>query len=1182
MNMELPSFLQSKSVEPDYTSDRKKKFGIIVLAVLLLAIPLTVWLAQKAQIFNPSAAGAPIELVSGEDSCVLSTDPNKVSCGNFPIKLTSPLGPPTQQVSCTSDNQCSSGDKCFNYQSYPGTCKPAGTICAQIVTRACHTTGCENAQSPYACDPIQECVDFPTPCQVPPGWTTNNNGNPSPTPSELYCNTSALESGCPSGYVCEPYCPVWSSENCSLTAGRCKIDTASPSPSSSAACTTIASNVGSTVVSSTEINYTLTYPASSKITNINLPATPGYAFRVGTQSSASGQGLNADLGAGLESVVITLIGDADKACSPITISYTMTNSCGQTISRFLGPGSASAYGAFCQASPSPSSSVIPSPSASPAGSTTGVSSGTDELAVNLQSEGTCQAGLPVVVFSNQARSDTNNFRLYRNGQPLSYTFAGIFSRPPTTQMKDTGLNLNTSYVYYIEAVDGPLAGKRSNVSTVSTPNTCPAVGLGPAVSLAFEYTSKFTKSISEIFAIRNVHAQTDPSYITCLVNGLSLGTPVIAANSKQSGTSLYFWNQSVSRDTFIVKASECGLSLLNPGNFNGADVKSLVESVAGVPTSTTDGSKYRNVIVEGPCSTQKFAAYQAAGYSMLPDNQCGVETGIDYKVNQYYGPGSGANPYAIFSGLADGGSTGYPMVVATSSATVSPSPSNTSTASATPLPSGPGTVSFKVAETEAELANSSVYPYTTHGQIFDFAFSDANPGVKQIWVEFIGPDGSTSRQHISVEIIEPEPQLTSVDCSLDISGKNLKVTLNGSRLGTGPGNIKVDGTDIQILSWGQEQVIANLIPQGDLDTAKMYKVVLVRNDNKTLPEVSCQVGTTLISLGARLFCREPGKFDLNGVKVTLVDENGNRAEEEVTVDTAGIIKNLKTRLQVDKLYIISVKAPYSLRKNALFTAAKGTNVISPADGQPFILPVGDIAPVILQDGKINTLDRAEIVRQWSVLGTSKKTGDFNRDTKVNSIDWACMRYDFNAEDETIPDRAAKPSPSLLPSATPVSSSTALPSPIPSSSAQASERTAFFLFDLVEPIEGGRYPLGDEFIVDIKISSAVEAANLFSAKLKFDPSRLEVSRIEKGTVLTSWAEETFNNQTGNIALTAGLPNPGLLTTGDQTPTMARLIFKSKLMGLTNISVTEASKIFSNANNADILKQYVSQDIEIVVQ
>jgi hypothetical protein len=59
------------------------------------------------------------------------------------------------------------------------------------------------------------------------------------------------------------------------------------------------------------------------------------------------------------------------------------------------------------------------------------------------------------------------------------------------------------------------------------------------------------------------------------------------------------------------------------------------------------------------------------------------------------------------------------------------------------------------------------------------------------------------------------------------------------------------------------------------------------------------------------------------------------------------------------------------------------------------------------------LDRSELIRQWRILGQSNQndnrlTGDFNRDTRVNSIDWACMNYDFGAEDDPLPTSVPQP------------------------------------------------------------------------------------------------------------------------------------------------------------------------------
>jgi hypothetical protein len=152
-----------------------------------------------------------------------------------------------------------------------------------------------------------------------------------------------------------------------------------------------------------------------------------------------------------------------------------------------------------------------------------------------------------------------------------------------------------------------------------------------------------------------------------------------------------------------------------------------------------------------------------------------------------------------------------------------------------------------------------------------------------------------------------------------------------------------------------------------------------------------------------VFCRAPGQFDVADVKITIapLDTPDKKVEETVTIDKDGVIQGIKTKLQTGQQYIITAKAPKTLRRNTTITAQEGTTVINTSDGKPFILPVGDIAPST-PDGQINGLDRAELVKQWRVLSSSASgvlTADFNRDSKVNSIDWACMKYDFNSKDD---------------------------------------------------------------------------------------------------------------------------------------------------------------------------------------
>ncbi len=87
-----------------------------------------------------------------------------------------------------------------------------------------------------------------------------------------------------------------------------------------------------------------------------------------------------------------------------------------------------------------------------------------------------------------------------------------------------------------------------------------------------------------------------------------------------------------------------------------------------------------------------------------------------------------------------------------------------------------------------------------------------------------------------------------------------------------------------------------------------------------------------------------------------------------------------------------------MRRNADFVAAGSTSVIN-----NLALPVGDIFPLDGGDGVINAIDKSELNREWGVVSTgTAKPGDFNLDGKVNSIDWACMRFDFGKVDDLQP------------------------------------------------------------------------------------------------------------------------------------------------------------------------------------
>lgn len=295
-----------------------------------------------------------------------------------------------------------------------------------------------------------------------------------------------------------------------------------------------------------------------------------------------------------------------------------------------------------------------------------------------------------------------------------------------------------------------------------------------------------------------------------------------------------------------------------------------------------------------------------------------------------------------------------------------------------------------------------------------FQLSNTTPGPKQIWVEFLHPNGASRKGVVNFNLIDKAPQISGLACNLDVSKQNLKITIDGEHFGNTMGTIESvsPAAKPEVFGWNDRQIVAILKkPSIPINEGQRFKIKLTRSDGFESGIATCAVDKSLVSLGARIFCREPGKFDASDVIVNLIYNPDpadlskvNKVEEKVTINADGEIANLKTQLQVGKNYGLAIKAPNSLRRATVFTAREGTTQITQPNGDPFILPIGDIAPVILQDGQINTLDRSELIRQWRILGkaTDKLSGDFNRDSKVNSIDWACMNYDFGKSDDPIP------------------------------------------------------------------------------------------------------------------------------------------------------------------------------------
>lgn len=344
----------------------------------------------------------------------------------------------------------------------------------------------------------------------------------------------------------------------------------------------------------------------------------------------------------------------------------------------------------------------------------------------------------------------------------------------------------------------------------------------------------------------------------------------------------------------------------------------------------------------------------------------------------------------------------------------------------------PTTVSIRVAESEAGLRTAPDIAYTDHPLTLPYSFVNKTLGDHQIWVKFIGTDANGQPTEktagpFPITIISANPSIDGVDCDSTLEG-GVRFTIRGSNFGSQQGrrgSVKSGQSALHVDSWSDTQVLATLNQAGTVGQGFLVK--LVRDDQAQSDDTSCSISTSQIQVGTRLFCGTDSGLGVSNVELTIAEarDGGTVATETVTIDSKGLIK-ATNKLNEGKPYRIGIKTPRSLRRVfEVKKASRGTTKIGPVE-----LPVGDVFP-ILGDGKINSADYGELVREWVVAqaATSEKRADLNGDGRVNSFDWACMRPFFNQSDDGIPtafplESLASPSPSPAVVSIPVSTSSA--------------------------------------------------------------------------------------------------------------------------------------------------------------
>jgi hypothetical protein len=347
--------------------------------------------------------------------------------------------------------------------------------------------------------------------------------------------------------------------------------------------------------------------------------------------------------------------------------------------------------------------------------------------------------------------------------------------------------------------------------------------------------------------------------------------------------------------------------------------------------------------------------------------------------------------------------------------------------SPSPSPAPATTKFYRISETVADFADPELgwkrydaAPIRIDG----FEFKDKSTGPKFVWVEFKDSKGKIERHNVQIRVLGDKPEITS--CLLSFEGNNTVLDIKGKNFGSTKGAIKSGTTVLQLKnSWGDGGVQA-ILPNAQ--SGQIIPVAVTNAEGQTV-EGSCG-SISAIALGAKVFCKQPFNHQTDNVDLTLVGafEGGTKLKQKVSIDKDGIIQGLNVKLIADKDYILSLKAPHTIRKtSSVFRAGAGvTNVPN------FVLWVGDIFPLEGGDGLINGADKAELNRQWSSISDAKgRSGDFNQDSRVNSIDWACMSFSMVDAQGRSDDPEPNPGPRVSP----------IPSPNAGASPVANQRVA---------------------------------------------------------------------------------------------------------------------------------------------
>lgn len=129
--------------------------------------------------------------------------------------------------------------------------------------------------------------------------------------------------------------------------------------------------------------------------------------------------------------------------------------------------------------------------------------------------------------------------------------------------------------------------------------------------------------------------------------------------------------------------------------------------------------------------------------------------------------------------------------------------------------------------------------------------------------------------------------------------------------------------------------------------------------------------------------------------------------------------------------------------------------------------------------------------------------------------------------------------------------------------------------------GDYYKVGDQFSVNVQVSSPDEASNAIYGLVDYPSNKLQVTSISKsGSVINLWVQEpSYSNTQGQVTFEGAILNPGFTGPAGRIITIN---FKAKAAGTAKIFFLDGSILANDGQGTNILKKLGLANINIVAK